>query len=45
MDAEKFGCFVALRRKELKITQKELTAKFQVTDKAVSKWERGLFAA
>lgn len=41
MDAKKFGCFVADRRKELKMTQKELAAKIQVTDKAVSKWERG----
>ncbi len=42
MDAVKFGCFVAERRKELKMTQKDLAAKIQVTDKAVSKWERGL---
>lgn len=42
MDAKEFGCFVADRQKELKMTQKELAAKIQVTDKAVSKWERGL---
>lgn len=42
MDANKFGCFVVERRKELKMTQKNLAAKIQVTDKAVSKWERGL---
>lgn len=42
MDANKFGRFVAGRRKELKMTQKELATKIQVTDKAVSKWERGL---
>ena len=42
MDAYKFGCFVAERRKEQKMTQKDLAAKLQVTDKAVSKWERGL---
>lgn len=42
LDTKKFGCFVANRRKELKMTQKELAAKIQVTDKAVSKWERGL---
>ncbi|MDO5155543.1 MAG: helix-turn-helix transcriptional regulator [Eubacteriales bacterium] len=42
MDANKFGCFVAERRKELNMTQKNLAAKIQVTDKAVSKWERGL---
>lgn len=42
LDAKIFGCFVADRQKELKMTQKELAAKIQVTDKAVSKWERGL---
>ena len=42
MDAYKFGCFVAERRKEQNMTQKDLAVKLQVTDKAVSKWERGL---
>lgn len=42
MDANKFGSFVAERRKELKMTQKDLATRIQVTDKAVSKWERGL---
>lgn len=42
LDAKIFGCFVADRRKELKMTQKELAAKIQVTDKVVSKWERGV---
>ena len=42
MDSDKFGRFVAERRKELNMTQKDLAAKIQVTDKAVSKWERGL---
>ena len=42
MDANKFGCFVAERRKELNMTQKDLAAKILVTDKAVSKWARGL---
>ena len=42
MDANKFGCFVADRRKELNMTQKELATKIHVTDKAVSRWERGL---
>ena len=42
MYAEKFGCFVADRRKELNMTQKDLAAKIHVTDKAISKWERGL---
>ena len=42
LDANKFGNFVADRRKELHMTQKDLAAKIHVTDKAVSKWERGL---
>lgn len=42
MDAKKFGTFIATLRKENNMTQVELTQKLQVTDKAVSKWERGL---
>ncbi len=42
MDAKKFGCFVAERRKDLNMTQKDLATKIHVTDKAVSRWERGL---
>ena len=42
MDAHKFGAFVAECRKEKKMTQAELAAKIQVTDKAVSRWERGV---
>ena len=41
MDAIKFGCFVAERRKELKMTQKDLADKLNVTDKTVSRWENG----
>ena len=33
---------IAARRKELGMTQKDLAEKMNVTDKAVSKWERGL---
>lgn len=36
------GEMIAARRKALGMTQKELAAKMNVTDKAVSKWERGL---
>lgn len=39
---EKFGLFVLEMRKEKKLTQKELAEKLFVSDKTVSKWERGL---
>lgn len=42
IDKEKFGAFVAQLRKEQGMTQKELAQKVYVSDKAVSKWERGL---
>lgn len=42
IDKEKFGAFVARMRKEQNMTQKELAQKVFISDKAVSKWERGL---
>lgn len=42
MDSEKMGTFIAELRKEKRITQRELAAKLNITDKAVSKWERGV---
>lgn len=42
MDAKKLGQFIAEIRKERELTQAELASKLHVTDKAVSKWERGL---
>lgn len=42
IDKEKTGRFIAERRKELGLTQKELAEKLFLSDKAVSKWERGL---
>lgn len=41
MDALETGRFIAQRRKELGLTQKALAQQLHVTDKAVSKWERG----
>lgn len=42
MDAKKFGAFIAAMRKEKQMTQMDLAEKLHVTDKAVSRWERGL---
>ena len=42
MDAQKFGAFIAQCRKEKGMTQSDLAAKIMVTDKAVSRWERGV---
>ena len=39
---KKIGEIISKKRIELKMTQKELAEKLFVTDKAVSKWERGL---
>ena len=42
MEAKEFGEFIAETRKQKQITQAELAKKLNVTDKAVSRWERGL---
>ena len=44
MDNVKTGALIRQRRKELNMTQLELAKKLHVTDRAVSKWERGLSA-
>jgi len=41
MDAKKIGSFIADQRKALGLTQAGLAEKLHVTDKAVSRWERG----
>lgn len=41
IDKNKFGAFVAERRKEKGFTQKELARQLFLSDKAVSKWETG----
>ena len=42
MDLIKIGKFIATCRKNKKITQEQLAEKLSITDRAVSKWERGL---
>lgn len=42
MNASEFGQFISEMRKRNKLTQAELARKLDVTDKAVSRWERGL---
>lgn len=42
MDNIKIGQFIKLMRVEKQMTQQQLADKLQVTNKAVSKWERGL---
>ena len=41
MDRTKTGALIAAARKEQNMTQKELAAALHVSDRAVSKWERG----
>ncbi len=42
MDLIKIGKFIAECRKKKNITQEQLAEKLYITDRAVSKWERGL---
>lgn len=42
MDYENIGKFIAKKRKEKNLTQKDLAEQLKITDRAVSRWERGL---
>ena len=42
MDQIKIGRFIAERRKKAGLTQMQLAEKLGITDKAISKWERGI---
>ena len=42
MDQEKIGKFIAQCRKMKKLTQEQLAVNLGISDRAVSKWERGL---
>ena len=42
MDPKKTGAIISDARRKLNMTQKDLADKLYVSDKAVSKWERGL---
>lgn len=42
MDLIRIGQYIAGKRKALGLTQKQLAEKLGVSDKSVSKWERGV---
>ena len=42
MDQIKIGRFIAACRKRANLTQLQLADKLGITDKAISKWERGI---
>ena len=42
MDAKKTGKFICENRKKHGMSQKELADRLRITDKAISKWERGV---
>ncbi|MBC5749065.1 helix-turn-helix transcriptional regulator [Dysosmobacter sp. NSJ-60] len=42
MNRERTGMLIAEARKQKNMTQKDLAAALHVSDRAVSKWERGV---
>lgn len=43
MNQNKIGKFIAKKRKELNMTQKDLAEKLYLTDKTISRWETGMY--
>lgn len=43
MDLNKISNFIKTKRKELGLTQEELAEKLFITEKAISRWETGLW--
>ena len=41
IDRERFGTFLAQLRREKGMTQRQLAERLGISDRAVSKWERG----
>ena len=44
MDQHKMGNFIRMLRRERDMTQKDLAERLNITDRAISKWERGVCA-
>ena len=44
IDKQKFGAFIASLRREKGLTQKELARQLFISDKAVSKWNPGVWS-
>ena len=42
MDQKKIGSYIAEKRRELDMTQMQLAEKLGMSNKSVSKWERGV---
>lgn len=42
MNIDKIGKFISEKRKQKKLTQEKLAEKLNISDRAISKWERGI---